>query len=97
MRFAIGSAIALLFCVALFANAATSAPTPWSAPHETFSRSDERLLEAQLPGGRFISRSVYLRCEKDGRFVAYWADGRTTWHGGSCWSFRRWTGREVSP
>lgn len=94
MRFAVGSAIAVLFCVALFAVAATSAPTPWSASHQTFTRADERLIEAQLPGGRYLSRSTYLRCEKDGRFIAYHADGRTTWVGTTCWDYRRWVGRE---
>ena len=97
MRYALGCVLTVLVCVLLFVNAALSAPTPWSAPHDVFSWTDERLLEAQLPGGRFLSRSTYLRCEKDGRYVAYHADGRTTAMGGTCWSFRRWIGREVSP
>lgn len=97
VKYAIGCAISVLFCALLYLNVAVSAPTPWSAPHEVFSWTDERLLEAQIPGGRFLSRSTYLRCEKDGRFVMYHADGRTSWVGTECWGWRRWIGREVSP
>lgn len=97
MRYAIGCAISLLFCVGLYLNVAMGAPQPWSAPHEKFSYTDERLLEAQLPGGRFLSRHVYQRCEKDGRLVQYRADGLQVYVGVQCWDWRRWIGREVSP
>ena len=97
MRFAVGSAIAVLFCVALFVNAATSATTPWSAPVDQWTKADERLLERDLPGGRFLSPFTYQRCEKDGRLYRYHADGTTTWWGQPCWDWRRWVGRETSP
>ena len=97
MRYWISSAIAVVFCIGLFLNAAMSAPTPWSDPHAKWTRNDERLLESQLPGGRFISTYTYLRCEKDGRLVMYHADGLTRWDGRTCWDWRRWISREVSP
>lgn len=94
MRFAIGSVLAVFVIAALFANAVAQSPAPWSAPHEQFSKADERLLEETLPGGRYLSRHTYMRCEKDGKTVQYHADGRITFTGVPCWDWRRWVSRE---
>lgn len=96
MRFAIGSVLSALFILALFANALNDSATPWSAQHQRWTKDDERLLAAHLPGGRFISTYTYVRCEKDGQMVAYHADGLTTRIGSTCWSWRRWIGQELA-
>lgn len=96
MRFAIGSILSALFILALFANALNNSTTPWSAQHERWTKEDERLLGAQLPGGRFLSTFTYQRCEKDGRLLRYHADGTVTTWRQSCWDWRRWIGQELA-
>lgn len=98
MKYVLGSLFAVLIILGLFANAVVQSPAPWSAAHDQFSHTDERLLELHIPGGRYLSKHTYQRCEKDGRIVQYHADGRTTWVSGiTCWDWRRWVGREMSP
>lgn len=94
MRFAVGSVISLLLVLALFANAMNGAPTPYSDSHQVFTPRDQRLLEADYPGGYYPNARLYVWCQPRrgtpwGDTVWMYADDRTVWPNRTCWRFPR--------
>lgn len=94
MRSAILSICAVVICLCAFGWLLYTTPAPYSDEHRVFTAKDQRLLEAEYPGGTFINARIYAWCSprKDGRWgdiVLMYSDDRTIWPGRACWRFPR--------
>lgn len=94
MRSAILSVCAVVALVCAFLWLAISTPAPYSDEHRVFTAKDQRLLQADYPGGVFRSSTLYIYCQPRkgtawGDTVWMFSDGRTVWPRETCWRFPR--------
>lgn len=94
MRSAALSICAVVICLSAFGWLLFTTPAPYSDEHRAFTAKDQRLLEAEYPGGTFHSARLYIWCQprKDNRWgdvVWMYSDGRTLWVNQSCWRWPR--------